>query len=182
MTTQTGARRPVPWRLLGWSVPVILLLQPVLWRFPWTLSDFVLMGAMMAVTGLLIELAFRASGHAAYRGGASLAVLAGFLLLWVDGAVGILGNEDNPANLLFLGVPVVALLGAWLAGFRAGGMARAMLAAFLALVAVCALALAAGWVPPGAQGLRDAAMGAGVFGAPWLLAAFLFRRAARMNG
>jgi hypothetical protein len=104
------------------------------------------------------------------RFAAGFAVAAGFLIIWANGAVGMIGNEDNPYNLLFLGAIAVALLGAVVARFRAAGMALAMLAAGL-LHAGIALG---GWSadPIGAR----FSLG---FAFLWFLSAALFRKAAQ---
>ncbi len=61
-------------------------------------------------------------------------------------AVGLIGSEDNPANLMYVGVLAVGIIGAILARFSPLGMARALFATALAqaLVAVIALMM---WKP-----------------------------------
>ena len=115
----------VPWRIIGWAIPVGLLTIPLINQWPWTLSDFIFMGALFAIVGGTFELALRASGNGSYRLGAAVAIVTAFLLVWVNLAVGIIGNEDNPLNLMFFGVIVAALVGAIAARFNADGMARA---------------------------------------------------------
>lgn len=91
----------------------------------WTAFDFVFMGALIFAAGMAYGVISRLAPQAPYRYGTALAIATGFLLIWINGAVGIIGSEDNPANLLYLGVLLVAAFGAVLARFRAGGMARA---------------------------------------------------------
>ena len=116
-TTGNGGGRIGPWRIIGWGGAAALLLTPlVAMQFTsevdWSLADFVVMGAMMLAVGVPIELAVRASDSLAYRLGAALALITGFLLIWVNLAVGVIGNEDNPMNLMFFGVVVLAVIGA----------------------------------------------------------------------
>ena len=178
MTTHTeGGRRGPPWRLIGWGAVALVLLLPLVTGAPWTLFDYVVAGALLGGAGLLLELVARTSGSLFYRAGAVLAVAASFLLIFVNGAVGFLGNEDNPANLMFAGVIGVAVLGSVLAGFRAAGMAWAMFAAAAAQLCVGILALALGWSSPGDAGLYEVVMGTSVFGTLWLVSGGLFRRA-----
>ena len=177
-TTQIDQRRRLPWRPIGWGAVALTLLLPLVTNAPWTLSDYIVMGTMLGSAGLVIELIFRSSPDRFYRGGAALAVVATFLLIWVNGAVGFLGNEDNPANLLFIGVIAVAILGAFFAGFRAPGMARAMFAAAAAQAAVGVAALAFGLGSPGYDGLYEVTLGTTLFGALWLVSGVLFRKAA----
>ena len=176
--TYTSGRRVFPWRLLGWSIPGILLLLPlVAMRFTdevdWTASDFVFAAVLFGSVGLAFELIVRRSGSLAYRLGAVLAVIGAFLAVWVNGAVGMIGSEDNPYNLLFLGVPLVALVGGVAARFRAAGM-------------VWALGVAAGMQAAlGLYGMSEDPRG-GIFSASfallWLLGAALFAKAAREHG
>jgi hypothetical protein len=171
----SGARHRIPWRIIGWSIPALLLLLPLIaMRFTpevnWTATDFVFAALLFGSVGLAFELIVRKSSSLAYRFGAALAVVAAFLTIWVNGAVGMIGSEGNPYNLLFGGVLAIALIGAIVARFQLAGMARAMLAAAIAQAAL------------GAAGLTTDPLG-GVFSmafaALWLLAAALFWKAAQ---
>jgi hypothetical protein len=176
--TQVERTGGFSWRIAGWGGAGLLLLLPLVAGAPWTLSDYVIAALMLGVAGGAIELGVRMSRDPFYRAGAGVAVLAAFLLVWVNGAVGFLGDEDNPANLMFAGVIAVALVGATVARFRAPGVARAMLAAAGAQLLVGILALAFGLGSPGAEGWYEVLMGTTLFGGLWLIAAGLFRKAA----
>ena len=82
----------------------------------------------------------------------------------------MIGNEDNPYNFYFVGAIGLALLGAVVARFRAGGMALAM---FVAGIAHAAIALGGVSVDP-----RGAVFSLG-FAFLWLLSAVLFRKDAQ---
>ena len=129
-----------------------ILLIPLLTAPAWSLADFVLAGGLIFGTGLVFVLAARKAGNSAYRAAAGVALAAAFLLVWVTGAVGIIGSEDDPANLMYFGVLGVGVVGATVARFRPHGMARALLATALAqaLVAVISLILGLGspWSGP----------------------------------
>jgi hypothetical protein len=174
-----GERRGLPWRLFGWAAIPLVLTIPLLARFPWSPGDYVAMGVMLVGVGLMLELALKLSNDLAYRAGAGLAVMASFLLVWVNGAVGFLGNEDNPANLMFFGVIAIAVTGSVFAGFRAAGMARAMFTAAAAQVLVAAIALVWDLGSPGVAGIYEAVMGTTLFASMWLVSSGLFRAAAR---
>jgi hypothetical protein len=47
-------------------------------------------------------------------------------------AVGVIGTEDDPANLMYVGVLAVGIIGAIIARFRPHGMARTLFATALA--------------------------------------------------
>lgn len=61
-----------------------------------------------------------------YRAAFILGLVGALLLIWVNGAVGIIGSEDNPANLLYGAVLGVGLLGTLAARFRPRGMAATL--------------------------------------------------------
>jgi hypothetical protein len=182
--TQMGGERI--WnglRLAGWGgAAAILLLPLVAMRYTkevdWSLSDFIVMGALLGGSGLVLELATRRATSLAYRFGVAVAVAAAFLLVWVNLAVGFLGDEGNPANLMFLGVIAVAIAGALAARSRPAAMTRAMLATAATQVLAGSVGFGAGWAAPGGQGTYEVAMGTSLFTALWLLAAWLFRKAA----
>lgn len=172
------------WRIAGWGFAAALIVTPaVAMQFTsevkWTALDFVFAAVMIGGTGLLIELAVRRSRNWAYRGGAALALAAAFLLVWINAAVGIVGGEDNPANLVFPAIVAIAAVGTLLARARPSGMARTMLvtAAAQALTGAAVFAFGiASTQPPGPVGLLVLIEG---FAAMWLGSALLFRRAAR---
>lgn len=179
------SRTRVPWRLAGWGLAVAVILAPLVAMqlgapgVVWTLSDFVFAIVLIGGVGLLFELAVRASGSWAYRGGAALALGAAFLLVWINAAVGIIGGDDNPQNLVFFAVLAVAVGGSIVAGGKAALMARAMAvaAAAQALVGIAVFAAGVGAnEPPGTVRLLILIEG---FAALWLGSAWLFRKAAR---
>ena len=94
----------------------------------------------LAVSGLIIvgSIVYAATNRhgAAYRWAVGVAVAATFVLFWMIGAVALLGPElgRNTADLIYFAVPAVAVVGAIVTGFRPDGMARAMLAAAIAIL------------------------------------------------
>lgn len=66
-----------------------------------------------------------------YRIAFCVGLIGMFLLGWVSGAVGIIGNENNPANLMYWAVPAVGLIGSLLSRFKPRGMARTLFAVAL---------------------------------------------------
>ena len=180
MSTPTyPPRRTLPWRAIGWSVPVVLLLVPLVAGFPWTPLDYVFAAVLFGLVGLCIELTVRSSTNTAYRIGVGLAVFASFLLVWINAAVGIIGDEDLDANMLFLGVVAVALGGSIVARFKAEGMARAMVLAAVAQVAVPFAAHVFALATAEQLLRREVPVLTAFFTGVWLLSAWLFRRAAR---
>jgi hypothetical protein len=80
----------------------------------------------------------------AYRSAVGIALAAAFMLVWLMGAVGIIGVEGDPADLMYFGVLAVGIVGAILARFHPHGMARALFATALAQGLVAVIALIAG--------------------------------------
>ena len=175
-TQKNRAGGSVPWRLVGWSIPAILLLLPlVAMQFTsevnWTHSDFIFAGILFASVGAAFELIVRVSSSLAFRAGAAVAVIAAFLTIWINAAVGMIG-DDNDYNLLFLGVLLIALTGAIVARLDARGMARAMV-----ITAIAQAAVAAGGLSLDPRG----GILSMVFAGPWLVSAALFWSAARSS-
>lgn len=116
----------------------------------------------------------------AYRIAAAIALAAGLVQIWMNLAVGIVGEPDNPVNQGFYGVVVAAAACAFTARLEAAAMARAMLAT-AGVQAV--LAFAVGTAPSTARIEPMGAMGvlalSGGFVALWLVSAMSFHKAAR---
>jgi hypothetical protein len=163
------------WTLLVWSGAALLLLLPLIaMRFTdevaWTPFDFAVAGAMLAIACGMFELAVRASGSLAFRAAVALAVATGFFIVWACGAVGIIGDEGDPANLMFGGVLLVAVAGGYVGRFRAAGLSRALVATAFVQAAVAIVAWMMGSVEGGVASMA--------FTGAWLLSAWLFARAA----
>ena len=157
-----------------------ILLVPLLTAPAWNLFDFVFAGALIFGTGLTFVLVASKAGNSAYRFAFGVALAAAFILVWLTGAVGIIGSEDNNANVMYFGVLAVGIVGAIIARFRPHGMARALFATALAqaLVSMIALIITLGspGSPPGVLGVLVLN---GFFVALFVGSAWLFREAAR---
>lgn len=165
-----NGRRGMPWRLIGWGGAACLLAVPAVamlftGELNWDWKDFIFAAVLFGLVGLGIELAVRASTSWAWRLGAALAVFSCFALVWVNGAVGMIGDEDNAYNLWFLGLIPLAIAGAVAARLRAKGMAIAMLA-----VGAVQVLIAAGGMPVDRLGATFSM----VMASSWLLSAAFF--------
>lgn len=171
------------WRIAGWGAAAGLILLPlVAMQFTrevaWTGADFVVAFLMLGSVGLGLELAVRKESRM-FTLAAGLALLVSLLQFWFAGAVGIIGNEAEDSNLLFLGVIAVALAGSAIALFRPAGMAKAMVVAAVTQAAVPVVAsiigdsnMAAIWAP-------EVIILTLLFTALWLASARLFHIAAQ---
>ena len=147
----------------------------------WDVGDFAIFGTLLVGVGVTYELAARKAGSTAYRSAVSVALAATFILVWVNGAVGVIGTERDDANLMYGGVLAVGIIGAIIARFQPHGMARALFATAIAQALVAAIALIAGFGSTGPTWPRGILVLTGFFTALWLISAWLFRKAARQQ-
>jgi hypothetical protein len=184
-TENGGGRRGSRWRIAAWAVAALILLLPlVAMQFTdevnWDVADFAFAGALLIGTGITYELAVRKTGDTVYRAAVGVALAAALLIVWINLAVGIIGTEDNPANLMYIVVLAVGIIGAIIARFQPHGMSRTLFLTALAqaLVAVIALILELGHP---ASGPSEIVILNGFFIALWAGSAWLFRNAARVQ-
>ena len=172
-------------RLIGIAIiiAIILSIPLIAMQFTnevqWDLADFLIMGSMLAGVGLLYEFIARKSEKTAYRVAFGVGLLGAFLLLFVNGAVGIIGNEGQPANLLFGAVFVVGLVGSLIARFKAKGMALTLFTAAITQMLIPVIALLI-WPPPGtswAPGILGIFAMTAFFAILFVVSGLLFRRA-----
>jgi hypothetical protein len=158
-------------------VTACVLLLPLLAGAPWTLSDFVAAGVLLFGTGLAYELISRNGSAIEYRAAVGIACATALLLVWMNLAVGLIGSEDNPANVMYGGVLAVGFLGAITARFQPRGMARTMVATAIAQSLVPMIAMTI-WRPPIDSGLVQVLGVNAFFIVLWVASAILFRQAA----
>jgi hypothetical protein len=171
----TGSRTHLL-RWLVWGGAAVLLSLPAVamaWRVEgvdWTASDFVAMGAILAVACGSFEVVMRMSGNWLYRAAGAVAIGAAFLLVWANLAVGLVAEGANAFNLAFMSVPGIGVVGALASRFQARGLSYTLLAMAAVHALLSTLALATG---PDTLGATLSAF----WLLPWLLAAALFRMA-----
>lgn len=142
----------------------------------WDLADFAVAAVLLVGTGLLYELAVSRTKKTAYRVAVGVGLATAFLLVWMNLAVGLIGNEGNPANLMYVGVLAVGFVGAVIARLEPRGMARALFATALAQALVPVIALTV-WKPPITSGVLQVLAVNAFFVALWVGSALLFLRA-----
>jgi len=175
VVNETG-RKPNLARLLGWGMAglLLLLLPLVAMQFTnevkWDGADFVFAGVVFGGIGIAFEVAFSASRRPAYRAAVAAAVAASYVIVWANAAVGMIGDAPNVYNNLFLCLVGFAVVGAVIARLRASGMARTMVVAGVAHLAIAGAGMTID--------IRGGTISA-VLACLWLLAGALFRRAAR---
>ncbi len=177
-----GSGRASRWTLIMWGGAALLLSLPFFAMqasssgVDWSPMDFVAMGVMLAIVCGVVELAVRMSGNWSYRFAAFAAIGSAFLITWVNLAVGIVGSEHNPANMLFFAALLVGLAGAAVARFRPGGMALAMVATAVSVGIAFVIAASGATDEPNVPHLREL-IGTAVISSPFLISAWLFCKA-----
>ncbi|MCE9644015.1 hypothetical protein K8Q93_02110 [Candidatus Parcubacteria bacterium] len=117
-----------------------------------------------------------------YKVATGLSVIGLFLLVWINGAVQIIGDVgdfDSP-NGLYLGVLAVWFIGALLSRFKSLGMSYTLFA--MALVQFCVPLIAYLFWPPSVYAWMPSVLGIFILNSIWVMlftvSGFLFRQSA----
>ena len=133
-----------PYRLLL-VVSLLLLIPLISMQFSqdvvWAPFDFAVAFVLLFGAGLTYQLVSRRRADTRYRFAVGAGVGAALLLVWVNLAVGLIGNEEDPRNLMYAGVLAVATVGAALSRLKPRGLAYAMFATAIWIVLVGAIGL-----------------------------------------
>jgi hypothetical protein len=146
--------------------------------------------ASRMLRGVAADAAWRghhAKASTAYRSAVAVAIATAFFLVWLVGAVGLIGVEGDRADLMYGAVLAVGIVGASIARFqpagaaRASGMARALLAMALVTALIAVIALIAGKHQAPITSVFELLGLNAIFVALFLGSAWLFRHAARKH-
>jgi hypothetical protein len=78
------------------TIPILLLIPFIIMQFTdnitWTILDFIIMGILLLLTGLLCELVLRKVTKINHRIILCISIVAIFLIVWAELAVGIFGT------------------------------------------------------------------------------------------
>lgn len=146
----------------------------------WGLFDFIIIGILIFGTGLAYQLMTRKLEDASYKIGTGIAVGTSLLLIWINLAVGIIGNENNPANFTYIGVLIIETVGIFISNFKPPRIMYVLLLTAIAQVSVPIIALII-WKP---QITPDVFKVFGVnmiFVALWIISALFFKHASIKN-
>jgi hypothetical protein len=141
----------------------------------WSLFDFILAGALLFGCGCIYILVARRSASRAYRSAVGIAVVGALALIWINGAVGIIGDE-NPANALYALVLMTGAIGATIVRLQPAGMAHTLfaMAAAQMLVPIVALIFWSNDFAPSVVGVFTLNA---LFASAFVISGLLFRRA-----
>ena len=170
-------------RLIVWTVVIaFILLIPLAMQFTnevqW--NEAIAYSVILLAVGGLYELwLWLQTRTRVYRIAFGVGLSGALFLGWVNGAVGIIGSEDNPANLMYGAVFAVGLVGSLISRFKPRGMALTLFAAALVQLLIPVIALfiwpaKASWGEAGVVGVFIANS---IFALLFVGSALLFRRA-----
>lgn len=170
-------------------VPMLILLIPfVAMQFTgevnWDRADFVIAWVIMASVGFAYRFAVggvRKKGNSVFRAAVGVALAAAFILVWVNLAVGIIGSENNPANLMYFGVLAIGIIGSVIARLQPHKMAHALFATAFAQAMTALIALIAGMDKYPGSSVPQMLLVNGFFVVLFIASAGLFLRAARKH-
>ncbi|HRE40557.1 MAG TPA: hypothetical protein PLG90_04420 [Ignavibacteria bacterium] len=169
---------------LGIGTILILMIPLIAMQFTievnWNFFDFAIMFIMIFGTGSAFLFISKKAVNWTYKIAVALAVITSFLIIWSNLAVGIIGNEDNPANLLFFVVIAIGLIGIIISQFKPLGMSNALFATAIAQFLVPFIALAI-WQPEFNSGVIQVIAFNFFFVFLWILSALLFRKSSELN-
>lgn len=146
----------------------------------WSPIDFAVAGILLFGAGLTYQLAARKIGNIVYKIAVGISVFTSLFLVWSNLAVGLIGNEKNNANLMYLGVLAIVIIAAFIARFKPYGMAIALYAAAVVQSLVTIIAIAAGLGSLENTPVQLILIN-GFFIALWVVSGLLFQYAARRN-
>ncbi|MDO8492478.1 MAG: hypothetical protein Q7S34_02460 [bacterium] len=187
---QAQGKQNITKRMIVWIITLaLILLIPLAMQFqPFTdevqWGEAVAYGIILLVLGGTYELwQWLKTRSGAYRFAFGVGLAGVFLLGWVSGAVGIIGSENQPVNLMYWAVPAVLLIGSLISRFKPSGMARALFAAAFVqmLIPVVALIISpeVSW---GNAGVIGVFVFNSIFAVLFVVSALLFRRVSPIRG
>ncbi|MDZ7765809.1 MAG: hypothetical protein U5K00_15550 [Melioribacteraceae bacterium] len=131
-------------------VTVLLLMIPlVAMQFSdevdWNIFDFIVAGFLLFGTGFTYVLLTMKVNNFTYKARVAVGLFAGLFLIWANLAVGIIGSEDNPVNIIYFGVIGIGIVGAVMSRFKSRGLSLTMFAISLILLLIAVVVLIYAW-------------------------------------
>lgn len=134
--------------IIAIATVVLLLIPLIAMQFTneliWEISDFIIAGGLLFGTGLTFLVLTKRKTSVSYRFAIFFALFTGLLLIWVNGAVGLIGSENQSANMMYFGVLAIGLIGAFISRFNSKGMYYTMFFMAVGIVLIATIALISG--------------------------------------
>jgi hypothetical protein len=170
------SKRPIVWGIVALLVVAMLVAIQFTDEVSW--DEAVAHVVILSAIGGIYEMARALSKrNTTYRAAFIIGLMGALLLGWMNGAVGIIGSEDNPANTLYGAVFIVGLLGSLISRFRPRGMALTLFTAAVLQMLVPVIALIV-WRPDFSPGVLEVFGLNAFYAIVFVASGVLFRRAA----
>jgi hypothetical protein len=144
----------------------------------WSFFDFVAAWILLFGSGFTYKIIARSMGGIIYRAAIGLSVATALFLVWSNLAVGLIGSEDNSANLMYMGVLAIGFLGSIIVRLKPRGMSLVLFAMAFSHIIISVIALIVRLdLLPESSVIEILAVN-GFFFVLWCGAALMFRNAA----
>ncbi|HEX2868169.1 MAG TPA: hypothetical protein VHO03_14080 [Ignavibacteriales bacterium] len=110
----------------------------------WSLFDFAVAWILLFSAGFSYKLAVKKVSNNAHRFAVGSVVAISLFLVWSNLSVGLIGDGNNPVNMMCFGVLAIVVIGAVVTRFQPRLMVYVLIAAALAQMLVALTALLAG--------------------------------------
>ena len=165
------------------ATELLLLIPLIAMQFTdevvWSVSDFLIAGALLFFTGFSYKLITRFVSNLSFKLAVGVAVATTLLLIWANLAVGLIGSGPNAGNLMYAGVLVILVFSVARSNFIPERMEKAM---YVTALSIGLLVLIA-WVMDAdnyqGSSVTELLSVNGFFAALYIIAGFLFRYAAK---
>lgn len=164
---------------LSTAVAIVLLIPLIAMQYTnevnWDAFDFIAATVLLMGAGMTYKLVSVRLSVVPYRRGVGIAVGTSLVLIWTNLAVGIIGSEDHPANLMYMAVLASGFAAAVLNRFRPRrlfGVMSAMAAAVF-LIPIIAVFI---WQPEFSLGVVKVFIFNGAFALLYAASAQQFRK------
>jgi hypothetical protein len=147
----------------------------------WSFFDFVVAWTLLFGAGFTYRMLVRRMNNNWYRAAVGMAVATALFLVWSNLAVGLIGSEDNPANLMYMGVLAIGFLGVIITRLQPKGMSRVLFAMAFSHVLIVVIALLARLDLSPESSIIEILGVNGFFAVLWTGSALLFRNAAQLK-
>ncbi|MCW8092275.1 hypothetical protein [Alteromonas sp. ASW11-130] len=126
-------------------IPFVALLIPFIAsqssaEFNWSVTDFVLVGTMLLVASLTFWFLSHKVTSRYCKTGIAIGILAYLAAMWANLAVGIVGNPENPVNLVFYALLLISTFITYLGKFSSKKLILAMLVPLIGFLVMASVA------------------------------------------
>jgi len=179
---QKFTKKFIVWAIVGLLILFIPLAMQFTNEVQW--NEAIAYTIMLLAVGGIYELwQWLKKRNITYRFAFIVGLMTALFIGWVNGAVGIIGSEDNPANLLYGAVFIIGLIGLIISRFKPLGMARTLFVAAFVQLLIPAFALfiwpaQTSW---GEAGVIGVFIFNSIFAILFIVSAMLFRYAGKIE-